>query len=150
MSDDAVVDALAVLQQRRDEALMEVQRIEAAITSLVGLVRPAAVRGDVLDFKDGRPSVKAMMQKLLDEAARDWSVKEILDAYRERGTPIQAKSPSNALRAALTEASKANQVVRTNIGRYQSARWAPLIMDLKMTREGITGPDGSPPLEALK
>lgn len=64
-----------------------------------------------------------MLVNLLDEEDRDWSVNEVLDEYRRRGTPVHGADPSNALRAAIADANKAEQIVRTSMGRYKSAKW---------------------------
>ena len=70
------------------------------------------------------PSVKTLMLELMAEGDRDWSTNEILTEYDSRGTPVHGKDPGNAIRAALAEALKAEQIIRTQVGRYKSQEWA--------------------------
>ncbi len=63
------------------------------------------------------------MMRLLVATDHDWSVAEILREYEDRGTPLQAKDPSNALRAAIAEANKAGTIFRTAPGRYKASKW---------------------------
>jgi len=104
--------------------MKEVQRIDEAIAALEQLL---PLRFTFVPIPDElvtlRTSVKTMMLRLLMETDRDWSVNEILEEYRNRGNPVQAKDPSNALRAAVAEANKAGTIFRTTVGRYKASKW---------------------------
>ncbi|SRR5579875_568974 len=130
MSDpDPVAAALAGLLSRRRELAEQGKRLDLAIKALQALVGderhpPSASAASFEEIPIGaRPSVKQMMLRLLWEEDQDWSVSEILEEYRKRGTPIQAKDPSNALRAALAEENKAGSIYRVAPGRYKAAKF---------------------------
>ena len=82
-----------------------------------------------------------MMLNLLYEGGRDWSVNEILSEYQNRGTPVEAKDPSNALRAAVAEANRAGTIVRTAPGRYRAADDPSGVMSqmAQDTKDRVTG-----------
>ncbi|MGO8826168.1 MAG: hypothetical protein ACLQU9_13145 [Acidimicrobiales bacterium] len=128
MSTDPIHDAILALEAKRDALTGEVNRLTQAISALLALGEvgapqpPMASPRPVVVPPSGRLSVKQMMLQLLYEQDRDWNVNEILAEYQKRGTPIQAKDPSNALRAAVAEANKAGDIVRTTPGRYKAAR----------------------------
>jgi hypothetical protein len=123
MMSDAIATAVEALEAERDSLMTEVNRLTHAIATLRALDdkephhQPIA-QPPVPVPPSGRLSVKQMMLNLLYESGRDWSVNEILAEYENRGTPVQAKDPSNALRAAITEENKAGTIMRTAPGRY--------------------------------
>lgn len=118
--------AIAPLRKRLEETTEEAQRIQTAIAALEQLIpapgAPASGADDGLI--GGRPSVRAMMLRLLGEEDRDWSVNEILDEYQRRGVTFYVKDPKNALRAAVSESNRDGQITRTSAGRYKATRWA--------------------------
>jgi len=125
--DDAVAQAEALLRQRREEHLAQVEKIDAALAALAGSV-PTNLNRYPFQSDGGtgaitNKSVRMMLLDLLNESDRDWSVNEILAEYMKRGTPIHGKDPSNALRAAIADANKAHTIVRTDVGRYAAAQY---------------------------
>jgi len=137
MPDDPVEEAIQLLQKRRTQALAEVERIDNALTQLGRPTpRPQALPGPYsFQLPPERPmSVRSMLIALLRETDRDWNVAEILAEYEQRGTPVHGKDPENALRAAVNEAYKAGQIIRTSHGRY---RIAPVRASLGV--EGASG-----------
>jgi hypothetical protein len=127
MVDDAVAQADQILAAREAVLLQELARIRDARRGLER-VRPASEppRPTTKEVQQ-RLSVRTLLLNLLEEADRDWSANEVLAEYERRGTPIHGADPSNALRAAISDANKAKQIVRTAVGRYKSARFEKVI-----------------------
>ncbi len=134
--DDLLIDAVDVLKRRRDERLAEANKLAQAISTLDGITpgsspdeapsdgaEPQSVTEEPPSVKAQPPSVKTLMLDLMAEGDRDWSTNEILTEYDARGTPVHGKDPGNAIRAALAEALKADQIIRTQVGRYKSQEW---------------------------
>ncbi len=128
MTDDPIAEVLESLRLKLAGVEREADRITDAIAALEALsaegIRVAQVvarRPPTRSVPSARLSVKQMMLNLLYEQDRDWSVNEILAEYESRGTPITAKDPNNALRAAVAEANKTGDIVRTAQGRYKAA-----------------------------
>jgi hypothetical protein len=114
---DPVRDALKALKQRRQELNAELKRVDQALSALTGLSDQEGRSGA---RPKGAPSVRQMLLTLLTEwGARDWSVAEILEAYQRKGTPIHGSRPENALRAAIADAYRGGQIIRTAQGRYR-------------------------------
>jgi hypothetical protein len=126
---DPVMEALDALKLRQADLRAELKRIDSAITALAELV---TVEVDSASAPNGqsaqhpRPSVRSMLVSLLDEEDRDWSVKEILAEYIDRGTPVHGTRPDNSLRAAIVDAEKAAQIKRVSTGRYRSTKFDPM------------------------
>lgn len=148
MPDDPVEEAIQLLQKRREEALAEVERIDNALTQL-GRPTPRTSPARMIPIEleasgfvlSERPSVRGMLVKLLgEEDDRDWNVAEVLAEYERRGTPVHGKDPENALRAAVNEAYKAGQIIRTGYGRYRIA--PPKTPDERL-REAFPGAEGA-------
>jgi hypothetical protein len=118
----AVGEALALLREKRDALLADVEHVQAAIAALEKLSGTPGATGSTPRDAD-RPSVRTMAVDLMNEDDRDWSVAEILTEYKDRGTPVHGKDPKNALRAALADAKKRGLIASTAPGRYRSARW---------------------------
>lgn len=114
------------LEARRTEIQEEAKRLDAAITALVNLTAKTSHAPSSVGAGRARVGVKTMMLRLLGEEDRDWSVNEIIVEYTKRKTPVQGKSPSNSLRAAIAESYKAGQVFRTTTGRYKASKWRQL------------------------
>lgn len=130
MTDDTLPSALTFLRDKRDEHVAEVKRLTQAISAIEAVLAgdeppsPNSVNGNGgSSATSERPSVRVMALRLMEEADRDWSVPEILDEYERRGTPIVANDPDNALRAAVAEAHKKGQMIRTAVGRYKAKKW---------------------------
>jgi len=149
MTNDPVEEAIRLLQTRREEALAEVERIDNALTQLgrptprratPSMMIPIDLERSGFTLPD-RPSVRSMLVSLLTEGdGRDWNVAEVLAEYQKRGTPVHGKDPENALRAAVNEAYKAGQIIRTAHGRY---RIAPPKTAEERLREAFPGADAS-------
>lgn len=121
VNDNPVGEALALLQQEREDLVGRLSQVDeaiAALKKLMGRGRPST------PADPNRPSVRTKVLRLLDEAARDWSAGEIIEEYRRRDDPIHGRDPSNALRAALADAKKKGMIVSTGVGRYKSAKWS--------------------------
>lgn len=116
---DAVEEALELLKHRQLALTDEMRRVTDAIKALENR-SPIVNR---LTQDPNRPSVRTMVVQLLDERNRDWSAAEILAEYKNRGTPVHGRDPSNALRAALADAKKRGMIVSTGVGRYKSVRF---------------------------
>lgn len=112
------------LEARRNEVLQEAKRLDAAIKAIANLTETTAAPSS--SQAKHRVSVRTMLLRLLDEEDRDWSVNEIIDEYKKRKSPIPGKGPSNALRAAIAEAYKVEQIFRTTTGRYKATKWHQL------------------------
>ena len=128
--DHALAQAVEILQTKREDILRtaseQVNRIDIAIGQLqqvMSSTAPTAAPAPVLETTLGSKSVRTMMQELLDEDDRDWSAFEVLEAYKQRGTPVHGKDPENAVRAAINDANKAGRIERTAPGRYKSTIW---------------------------
>lgn len=133
-------NVIQTLYQRRLELESELSRIDSA---LAALVPPTPVMSAPPVTQ--RLSVRQMLVALLDEADRDWSVSEVLEEYKRRGTPVHGTVPDKSLRSALVEAKKAGQVENTRWGRYRSTKFTPSASDA-MSRMfgGGPHPEGAP------
>ncbi len=76
--------------------------------------RPLVKRGS-------RITVMDVARHLLGESDRLWTAREILAECAERGTPLKASDPPNALRTALSLLARSGEVVRVSPGVYRSA-----------------------------
>jgi len=118
---DPVRDAVRALKQRKQDLTQEMRRVDQALSALTGLSEQDG-RGPAPQRPKGAPSVRVMLLTLLrEDYDRDWSVAEIMAEYQKRGTPIHGTKPENALRAAITDAHKREQILRTAPGRYKAA-----------------------------
>jgi hypothetical protein len=156
-SPSPVADALAFLQQKRAELVAAheaaIAPVDEAIRALSGLassngIAPPPVVSPPQVVSAPRPSVRSMLMALLNERDQDWSTDEILSEYKSRGTPVHGKNPNLALRAAIADSFKADEIVRTTRGRYKAAKFVdatPASDDGQAVPDRDSGPE--PPEE---
>jgi len=127
-------DAIAILRQRRAEAVSLVEKYDNAIRVLEDLDGNTGDRAPAVAFGSAhlrlsrpspasRRSVKQRVLTLLNrDPAATWTTKRIIDAFERQGDPLEAKDVENAVRTALSEAVKDELVLRIAPGEYRSAR----------------------------
>ena len=126
MNDDPIRQAVELLLHGRQKAQLELQRIDAALTSL-GHLSPGPELGALYEAAlmtpASPPSIRSVVVSLLDEEAKDWSAPEVLAELESRKVELRSKDPANAVRAALAEANKNGEAFRTGYGKYMSTRY---------------------------
>jgi len=76
-----------------------------------------------LYWKRTSVSVLSKVKSLLDEAPRAWTAAEIIEQYDQRGDPVQAADPANAIRTSFSTLLKKGEVVKVKEGVYRSAKF---------------------------
>ena len=110
--------------------MQEVERIHAALQGLAGNPPPAVAEDGVRlpppSYFADTPSARGLMKMLFDEGSQvDWSAPELITEGERRGIHLRATDPANAMRAALSEAFRSNEIIRTSYGRYRAAALEP-------------------------
>lgn len=139
---DALLEAVASLRQKRAEYVAahkaKIAQIDSAIAAISELIEeppPSKPNGTPLplDFdaaiqrRLARPDgMRSKVVALAEEKNRDWSVREIINAYKDRGQPFEGafEQIDRAMRAAIVHAVRKGQLVKTKPGRYKAAVYA--------------------------
>lgn len=132
MPTDDLAEAIAMLRQKRAAHMEQVQRIDAALAALTVVIEKpgqseSALRGT--PRKAGSRTTRQKLVALLEEGDRDWSVREVIDEYVNRGDPFTGANPDSAIRAAIVTAVEKDEIFRCDLGRYKSTRFKPVAHD---------------------
>jgi hypothetical protein len=71
----------------------------------------------------GSVSVLSKVRSLLDEGPKAWTASEIIEQYSQRGDPIMAADPGNAIRTAFSNLYHHDEIVKVKDGVYRSAKF---------------------------
>lgn len=137
MGDD-LTEAIHSLERRRGDHLRQVELIEQAIMSLRAIMQgevsgqrqperplPAAPPGQE------RPSVYRTALAIIGETDREWSIEELRAEIETRDIPIEVTDLQNSLFSALSRAARKGELVRSGPGRYRSAKFGGLSLDMR-------------------
>jgi hypothetical protein len=131
-----LADAITALQRRRADAMKVVEKYDQALKALralgdldddssISLHAPSSTAEiQATAPRPSSPSVMTRAVRLLEERNRTWTVAQIIDEYERRDDPITAADPDNALRTALSTATKNGRLERVGPGVYRAAKFA--------------------------
>jgi hypothetical protein len=126
MPTDDLAEAIAMLRQKRAAHMEQVQRIDAALAALTDVIEKPGRGHEApqgLQRTAGGLTTRQKLVALLDEGDRDWSVREVIDEYENRGDPFTGSNPDSAIRAAIVTAVEKDEIFRQDVGRYKSTKF---------------------------
>jgi hypothetical protein len=135
---DDLRQAIALLTAERAEAKERLETIDRALDSLRLLVGGSGNGGRTR--KSGE-SLYNLTVDLVSTSDQAWTASEVLSALRDRGVPIVAKDPANAVRTAMARAAKAGTIQRVGEGRYAPPGWDEFLGPVTDEEEAVQGPD---------
>jgi hypothetical protein len=130
MTSTAIEHAATLLQQRRSEAMAEIEGLRNEVKEIEGALVSlgfASTLGAHPSEGLARKSVRAAVLALLESAPRQFSAAEIASAISAQLPDRPEDQLKSTIRTAVWTLRKHNQIVTVQGGRHLATKWLPVL-----------------------
>ena len=127
---DAITDAIALLRQRREQAVTEVgrlqgeiSRIDGALASLGDVVKPQHASSSADDVAGKRNNLTEAVLECIDSADKWWSIDDLASSLRLLQGSRSDEQLRGTIRTALWSLRKRGQIISNGHGRHKARRY---------------------------